>query len=100
MAEHATVIRVSRFQAAPGKRDEVKALLVGGLAEIRAAEGCFGAQLCTVREKQDELAVVSRWASNAALDHYLQHRTANVSTFRDTLAVPPETEHYDTASGT
>lgn len=97
MAEHASVIRVSRFQAAPGKREDVRALLIGGLAELQAAEGCFGAQLCTLREDQDKLAVVSRWASNSALDHYLQHRTANVSTFRDTLAAPPQTEHFDTA---
>ena len=98
MTEHATIIRVSRFQAAQGKRADVEALLVDGLAELRAAEGCFGAQLCTVREKQDELAVVSRWSSNSALDRYLQNRTANVSMFRDALAAPPETQHFDVAS--
>ena len=98
MAEHATVIRVSRFQAAADRRNDVKALLIGGLAELRAAEGCFGAQLCTVREDQDKLAVVSRWASNSALDYYLQHRTANVNTFGDALAAPPQTEHFDTSS--
>ena len=58
-----------------GKRDDLKARLDEGLAELRVSEGCFGAQIFTVREKPDEFAVVSRWASGAALDRYLQQRT-------------------------
>jgi quinol monooxygenase YgiN len=97
MAEHASLIRVSRFDPSPGKRDDLRARLNEGLAELRASEGCFGAQICTVREKPDEFAVVSRWASGAALDRYLQLRTANVAPLADVLAQAPRVEHFDSA---
>jgi quinol monooxygenase YgiN len=97
MAENATVIRVSHFESAPGKRDDLKARLNQGLAELRASEGCFGAQICTVREKPNAFAVVSRWASGAALDRYLQQRTANVAALADVLAQAPQVEHFDAA---
>ncbi|HLZ32084.1 MAG TPA: antibiotic biosynthesis monooxygenase family protein [Chloroflexota bacterium] len=97
MAEHAGVIRVSHFTPGPGKHEDLKARLNDGLAELRASEGCFGAQICTVREKPNELAVVSRWASGAALDRYLQQRVANVATLADVLAQAPQVEHFDSA---
>jgi len=97
MPEHASVIRVSHFEPNPGKRDDLKARLNEGLAELRASEGCFGAQICTVREKPDQFAVVSRWASGAALDRYLQQRKANVAALSDVLAQAPQVEHFDLA---
>jgi quinol monooxygenase YgiN len=95
MAEHASVIRVSHFAPGPGKRDDLEARLNEGLAELRASEGCFGAQICTVREKPNEFAVVSRWESGAALDRYLQQRTANVAALAEVLAQAPQLEHFD-----
>ena len=95
MAEHASVIRVSHFEPSPGKEGDLKARLTEGLAELRASEGCFGAQICTVREKPDEFAVVSRWASSAALDRYLQQRKANVAGLSDVLAQAPQVDSED-----
>src|SRR3979409_1422303 len=97
MAEHASVIRVSHFEPSPGKNDDLKARLNEGLADQRASEGGFGAQICTAREKPDEFAVVSRWASGAALDRYLQQRTANVAVLSDVLVQAPRVEHFDLA---
>ena|SRR5579859_1394600 len=97
MAEHASVIRISHFAPGPGKGHDLKARLNEGLAELRAFEGCFGAQICTLREKPDELAVISRWASGAALERYLQQRTASVATLSDLLVQAPRVEHFDLA---
>ena len=72
MAEHASVIRVLRLKPAAGKREELVSRLEQGAENIRRREGCFGVQVCTVRETPDELAVISRWASQSALDAFVQ----------------------------
>ena len=72
MAEHASVIRILRLKPAAGKRDELVSRLAQGAENIRKREGCFGVQVCTVRETPDELAVISRWASQSALDAFVQ----------------------------
>jgi len=73
MAEHASVIRILRLKPASGKRDEMMSRLEQGAEGIRQQEGCFGVQVCTVRESPDELAVISRWASQSALDAFLNN---------------------------
>jgi len=72
VAEHASVIRILRLKPAAGKRDELVSRLAQGAEDIRKREGCFGVQVCTVRETPDELAVISRWASQSALDAFVQ----------------------------
>jgi len=72
VAEHASVIRVVRFKPAPGKRDELVSMLELGAEQIRQMDGCFGVQICTVREAPDEVASISRWASQSALDAFLR----------------------------
>jgi len=52
MTEHAGLIQVTTFRPAPGRRDEVLALRAQ-TQERAAADGCFGAQTCTVDEDPD-----------------------------------------------
>ena len=70
MAEHASVIRVIRFKPADGKRDELISTLERGAEQIRQMQGCFGVQVCTIQEAPDEVASISRWASQSALDEF------------------------------
>jgi quinol monooxygenase YgiN len=48
MAEHAGLIQVITFRPAPGRRDELLALCAETQERAAAADGCFGAQTCTV----------------------------------------------------
>ena len=93
MAEHASVVRIIRFQPGEGKRDELIARLEAGAAQIRQLEGCFGVQVCTIRESPGLVASISRWASQAALDQFLTTSSSQRAEI-DTLATgQPSTEH-------
>ncbi len=61
MAEHAGLIQVTTFQPAPGRRDELLALCAETQERAAAADGCFGAQTCTVEEDPDAVVAISRW---------------------------------------
>jgi quinol monooxygenase YgiN len=89
MAEHANVIRIARYRPTADKRKE---LLNGGVGRLREMEGCFGAQVCVSRETPDTIAVISRWASQAAVDQFLQ-ATATLRSEADQLAAAT-TEHF------
>lgn len=95
MVEHAVVINVSRYVAAPGRRDELAAAM-RRMAE-RAAEqaACFGAQTCDSDRDRDALVAVSRWRSPAALQEF--HETAASIAEREhltaLLAAPAEHEN-------
>ncbi len=93
MAEHASVIRLLRFQPAAGKRDELIRRLEEGVQDIRKREGCFGAQICQVRETPGVIVAVSRWASQAAVDLFLQDSAAQRAELGSLLAAPAEAEH-------
>ncbi len=75
MAEHAIVIRVSHFQPASGKREQLVEQLEALSATIRSMDGCFGVQVCSIREAPEPVVVVSRWANQAALDRLMQSGT-------------------------
>lgn len=66
MNDHAHLIRVLTAHAAPGKRDELIRVLEELAGRVREMEGCFGMQICSVREEPEWVAVVSRWESAAA----------------------------------
>ena len=93
MAEHASIVRLTRFQPASGKRDELIRRLVDGAEGIRELEGCFGAQICTVRENPDVVVAVSRWASQAAVDNFLRTTEAQRAEVAKLTATPPSVEH-------
>jgi quinol monooxygenase YgiN len=69
--EHASVVRVARFRPASGQREALLSRLQGGVDGIRQRDGCFGAQVCSVREDPETIVIISRWSSQAALDQFL-----------------------------
>ena len=95
MAEHASVVRVTHFRAADGKRDELMSRLQSGIEAIRNMEGCYGAQLCNVREMPEVIGSVSRWASQAALDNFLKTTESQRAEVAQLTAEPPMSEHLD-----
>ena len=94
MAEHATVVRVLRMKPGPGKRGELISRLETGAEQIRQMEGCFGVQVCAIREAPDEVATISRWASQAALDAFLRTSEPQRSDLYALAAGPPAIEHF------
>ena len=93
MAEHASVIRVTRFQPAPGKRDELVRRLEEGAEQMRQLDGCFGSQVCASDQSSDVIVAVSRWASRAALDQFLQQFATQRTDAAQLAAGPPNSEH-------
>ena len=93
MVEHASVVRITRFQPAPGRRDELLRGLQEGADGIRQMDGCFGAQICTVRDAPDVIVAISRWASQAALDQFLESTRAQRAELANLAAAPPASEH-------
>ena len=95
MAEHASVIRVAHFSVAADKRDQLVSKLEPIAEQIRQMEGCFGMQICRVRDSADEVAAVSRWANQAALDKMTQSGVQNNPEIRGMLSGDPRVEHFE-----
>jgi quinol monooxygenase YgiN len=93
VAEHASVIRVIRFTPAAGKRDELVSRLEQGAEQIRQMDGCFGIQICTLREAPDTVASISRWASESALDAFLQASEPQRGSLNALASAAPVIEH-------
>jgi len=70
MTEHAGLIQVTTFRPAPGRRDEVLALCAQTQERAAAADGCFGAQTCTVDEDPDAVVAISRWRGRPSLEAF------------------------------
>ena len=95
MVEHAVVINVSRYVAAPGKRDELVAAM-RRMAERAAEEAdCFGAQTCASDQEREALIAVSRWRSPAALEEFRETAAsiAEREQLSALLAAPAEHEN-------
>ncbi len=95
MAEHASVIRVAHFPIAADKRQRLVTALEGLADQVRQMDGCFGVQVCAVRESSTEVAIVSRWASQSALDKMTQSGVTSNEEVLGMLSGQPRTEHYE-----
>ena len=93
MAEHATVLRIARYQPAQGQRDELLKRLQEGAQQLRDTDGCFGAQICTSRDSPDALVAVSRWASQAAVDRFLSETSSQRGELGPLTTGAPSVEH-------
>lgn len=96
MAEHATVVDVSKYYPAGGRRDD----LLGAMHQLAdaatKAPGCFGAQVCTSDRDSEALAALSRWESADALDAFANSAAfvAQREQMASLLGRPAEHEHY------
>ena len=95
MTEHAGLIQVTTFRPAPGRRDEVLALCAETQERAAAADGCFGAQTCTVDEDPDAVVAISRWRDRHSLEAF-QAAAGGSSAIRvrDVLIDVPVTRQY------
>jgi quinol monooxygenase YgiN len=95
VAEHASVVRVAHFPVASSNRSSLISLLEPIAERIRGMEGCFGISICAVREAPDEVAAVSRWASQAALDKMTQTGITENDEVRQLVAGQVRLEHFE-----
>jgi quinol monooxygenase YgiN len=92
----ATVHVVARFQAKPGKEDEVRTILTALVAPSRREVDCYQYDLLTNPSDPRDFCFVERWAHDAALDQHAQtshHKTARAQV-DDLLEVPPDVRRY------
>jgi quinol monooxygenase YgiN len=95
MTEHAGLIQVITFRSAPGRRDEVLALCAQAQERAAAADGCFGAQTCTVDEDPDAVVAISRWRGRHNLEAFQAAEGGSPPVrVRDVLTDVPVTRHY------
>ena len=96
MAEHATVIDVSRYSPAPGKREELLAAMRELASMASQAPGCFGAQACSSDRDATVLVAISRWESQEALDSFADSSgfETRAEQLTPLLAGPVDREHY------
>lgn len=95
MTEHATIIDVSRYYPAAGKRQQLLTAMKELAERAASSEGCFGAQACESDHDSEALVAISRWKSAQDLDEF-----ANSPSFvrerdalRSLLAKPASREH-------
>ncbi len=93
MSEHAQLIRISTMHPAEGRRQDLIGLAERIADQARPLPGCFGLQVCSVREEPEAVAVVSRWKDAAAVAG-LEAMLADITDReRDLLREPPMTYH-------
>jgi quinol monooxygenase YgiN len=95
MAEHAGLIQMTTFQTAPGRRDELLALCAEIQERAATADGCFGAQTCTVNDDPDAVVAISRWRDRHSLDAFQAAEGGSPPIrIRDVLTDTPVTRQY------
>ena len=62
------VVRILSSRVRAGSEEQFVAASTPALEWLNSQDGCFGAQLCRLREDPGVLAVISRWRDQAALD--------------------------------
>lgn len=95
MTEHAGVVRITTYTTDAERWAQLIDALHRLSDEVRGAEGCFGAQVCSVEDRPDAVAVVSRWRSHPDLDSYLSAERQPVD---DLVTGGPETVHLTSLS--
>ena len=99
MTEHASVVQITTFTTDADRWGPLIESLHRMSDEVRGVEGCFGAQVCSVEDRPDAIAVVSRWRSRGDLDGYLSAQGEQVGAATEELVTgPPETLHLTSLS--
>ena len=99
MAEHATVLDVSRYFPAAGRRDELVEAMHTLAAAAARAQGCFGSQVCVSDREPDALVAVSRWESAEAMRTFADSPdfVGERERLMPLLGRPAEREHLSSA---
>ena len=95
MTEHAGVVRITTYTTDADRWAALIDSLHRLSDEVRDAEGCFGAQVCSVEDRPDAVAVVSRWRSRGDLDAHLSSEPVPDD---ELVTGPPETVHLTSLS--
>jgi quinol monooxygenase YgiN len=86
---------VTTFRPAPGRRDELLALCAETQERAAAADGCFGAQTCTVHDDPDAVVTISRWRNRHSLEAFQAAEGGSPPiAVRDVLTDMPVTRQY------
>ena len=94
--EHAHVIRVARYRADPGRREQLLARLHELAGAMRDLPGLFGAQVCTINEAPEWLALIGRWRDEAAMRGIAETPAAELAQEVVGLADEEVIEHFIT----
>lgn len=94
MTEHAHVISITTYTAQDGRFDDLTQATRPFVQLATDADGCFGAQLCTIAEAPDVVAVVSRWRDQAALDAFVGQHAGAGQPADELVASGPTSLHY------
>ena len=99
MNEHASVVRVERYEPATGRRDEVAGVLKSAAEAARDASGCFGAQVAESDRDPEQVVLISRWQSAEAMEkfHSQADFTSLERTLNGSLKGKPASETFTTA---
>jgi quinol monooxygenase YgiN len=89
VTDHAGVVQIATFSTDGDRWGQLIASLHQMSEHARAAEGCFGAQVCSVEDRPDAVAVVSRWRSRADLDGWLSGGGESAEGAAEELAAGP-----------
>lgn len=94
MSEHASVVRVTTFVPAEGRRQELIQHLAEMAVGVRQQDGCFGAQICEPDDQPDAVTVISRWRDEAALGSLREGAGTGMEQVSALVAGPPATTHF------
>lgn len=92
--EHAHVIRVAKYRADPGMRDQLLARMHELAEAMRELPGVFGAQVCTISKAPEWLALISRWRDEASMAGIDGTPAARLTQDVVGLADEEEIEHF------
>ena len=92
--EHAQVIRVAKYRADPGRRDQLLARMHELAGAMRELPGLFGAQVCVITEAPEWLALIARWRDEESMRRIDGTPAARLTEDVVGLADEEEIEHF------
>jgi quinol monooxygenase YgiN len=92
--EHAQVIRVAKYRADPGMRDQLLARMHALAGAMRELPGLFGAQVCVINEAPEWLALIARWRDEESMRRIDGTPAARLTEDVVGLADEEEIEHF------
>lgn len=86
---------MERHEVGAGKRDEVAGVLKSAAEALRDAKGCYGAQVASSDQEQQQMVLIERWESADAMRSF--HERPEFTSLQRTLDGSPQVEVFTTA---